>query len=221
MEPQVFRDRHDAGRQLAVALERFRADRPVVVGLPRGGVPVAAEVARALDAPLDVLIVRKVGAPSQPEFAIGAMGEGVVKLDQALIRRLGISFDDVHAVVARERLELDRRIRVYRAVRDPVDVTGRTVIVVDDGLATGLTARAAIEVLRRRRPSRVVFAAPVCAPDSAQRLADVADEVACLRQPGDFRAVGLWYRDFSPTSDAEVVALLEEASVATGSRAPR
>ncbi len=221
MEFQVFRDRHDAGRQLAVALERFRADRPVVLGLPRGGVPVAAEVARALDAPLDVLVVRKIGVPWQPEFAIGAMGEGVVKLDQALIRRMGISFDDVHEVVDRESRELERRIRVYRAVRAPIEVTDRPVIVVDDGLATGFTARAAIEVLRRHRPSRVVFAAPVCAPDSARRLAGVVDEVVCLRQPGDFRAVGRWYRDFSPTAEAEVVALLEEASAATGGRALR
>jgi predicted phosphoribosyltransferase len=208
----VFRDRADAGRLLASTLEGQRLERPVVLGMARGGVPVAAEVARRLAAPLDVLVVRKLGAPGQPEFAIGALAEGVTHIDESTVRMLGVPRDVLDRLVAAETAERERREVVYRKGRPPLDLAGRTVIVVDDGLATGASARAAIMSLRRRGPARIVFAAPVCAPESAAALRDVADAVVCVESPRDFRAVGHWYEDFSPTADAEVVTLLEEAA---------
>lgn len=213
-----FRDRVHAGQQLAAALARLGADQPIVLGLPRGGVPVAAEVARRLDAPLDVLLVRKIGAPAQPEFAVGAIADGVRFLDEGLIARLGIPTSAVERVVAVESGELARRQTLYRGARPPLPVRDRTVIVIDDGLATGATARAAIRSLRARGPARIVFAAPVGAPDSVARLRAEADEVICLLTPDDFRAVGMWYRDFSPTTDQEVIRLLDEAAARTGLR---
>lgn len=210
-EPR-FRDRGDAGERLAAVLQRLRPERPVVLGLPRGGIPVAAVVARRLEAPLDVLLVRKIGAPAQPEFAVGAVADGVQWLDEPTIRRLAIPMAAIERIVTAETEELERRQRTYRGARPPVDVRGRTAVVVDDGLATGATARAAIRSLRRRGPARIVFAVPVGAPDSLARLRAEADEVVCLVAPAEFRAVGMWYRDFSPTSDAEVIALLDEAA---------
>lgn len=207
-----YRDRYDAGRRLAEKLERFRPERPVVLALPRGGVVVGYEVAMALEAPLDVLVVRKLGAPGAEEFAIGAIAPDTTLLNRALIARLGIPVVYLDAVVEGERAELLRRERVYRDDRPMVDVRGRTVILTDDGLATGATAQAAVESLRRRGPGRIVFAAPVCSPDGADALRAVADEVICLDCPADFRAVGLWYADFAPTTDAEVNECLRAAN---------
>jgi putative phosphoribosyl transferase len=207
----IFRDRSDAGRRLAEALGRFRDQQPIVLGLPRGGVVVAAEIATALNAPLDVLVVRKLGTPGAEEFAIGAVAPGATLLNRELIVRFGIPRDYLMRIIGRETEELRRREEVYRNGSPPPDVRGRTVILVDDGLATGATAQAAIESLRRRQPRRVVFAAPVCSPEGAEALRRVADEVECLVCPQNLRAVGEWYEDFSATSDAEVIRCLGSA----------
>ena len=214
-----FADRRDAGRQLAKKLSGIRWEEPVVVGLPRGGVPVAAEVARVLDAQLDVLVVRKLGCPWQPELGMGAIGEAnVVVLNERLVEQLGLSTVDVEAVTERERAELERRVRRYRRDAAPVTVEGRTVVVVDDGIATGFTARAAIEILRRRGAKRVVVAVPVAPPGTAEELAEAADEVVVLEEPEAFFAIGQFYANFSQTSDEEVAACLAGAAlpIATG-----
>ena len=217
VEPAPFTDRTEAGRLLAAALESFRDARPVVLGMARGGVPVAAEVARHLHAPLDVLVVRKVGAPGHPEFAIGALTTGILRIDEVTVERLGVTRDEVDDIVTEETRELVRRQAAYRQDRPPVAVEGRTVIVVDDGLATGLSARVAVDAVRRMGPSRVVFAAPVCAPGAAERLGLCPEEVACMMVPDDFYAVGAYYKDFRQTGDAEVIALLADADRRLGS----
>jgi putative phosphoribosyl transferase len=206
-----FLDRADAGRKLAGALERFRSRSPVVLALPRGGVPVGLEVARALGAPLDVIDARKLGAPGQEELAVGAIAPGAVYVDRLLVRRLGVSAAYLEQIATAEGRELERRERLYRSGRPPLDVEGRVVILVDDGLATGATARAAVASLRQRRPVHVTLAVPVGAPETIARLREVADDLVCLETPPDFRAVSLAYRDFSPTSDAEVVSCLAAA----------
>ncbi len=207
-----FADRHDAGRRLAERLRALAADEPVVLALPRGGVPVAVEVARVLDAPLDVILVRKLGVPARPELAMGALGEdGVRVVDATLVERLGVSERALARVEARERAELERRARRYRGERTPIAITGRHVVIVDDGLATGATARAAILVARARGARRVVVAVPVAPPETVAALGDQADEVISLETPSAMVAVGAAYVDFSPTSDEEVVALLEGA----------
>lgn len=206
----MFRDRYDAGRRLAAALEQYRGDRPVILGLPRGGVVVGYEIARALAAPLDVLIVRKLGSPGAEEFAIGAVAPGATLLNRYLVAALGVSKEYLERVIARETDEMVRRERVYRGSRPAIPVEGRTVILVDDGLATGATAHAAVESLRRRNPKKIVFAAPVCSVDGAKALESVAGTVVCLERPQDFGAVGLWYQEFAPTTDAEVIACLRE-----------
>ena len=204
-----FRDRVDAGTQLARSLEHLRAEHPIVLGLPRGGVPVAACVAEFLDAPLDVVLVRKLGVPSQPELAMGAIGEqGVRVLNRDVIDAAAITPEEVDTVERREREELDRRARRYRGDRPPVPLEGRLVIVVDDGLATGSTARAAVEVVRAYGASRVVVAAPVAPPETVAALARVADEVVVVAQPARMWAIGAWYEDFAQTDDDEVVRLL-------------
>jgi putative phosphoribosyl transferase len=209
----LFADRRDAGRQLARRLGHLRSDTPVVL---RGGVPVAAEIAARLQAPLDVLIVRKLGCPWQPELGMGAIGEhGVRVLNHAVISRLKISAAELDAVSAREQAELARRVRAYRGTRAPIPVAGRVVIVVDDGLATGFTARAAIEVLRRQGAHRVVLAVPVAPPETVDELRDVADQVVCLQTPSMFLGIGAWYRDFRQTSDEEVQRLLTEVTAGT------
>jgi putative phosphoribosyl transferase len=206
-----FRDRADAGRQLAARLKNLGGEDVVVLGLPRGGVPVAAQVAAALGAPLDVIVVRKLGVPFQPEVAMGAIGEGGVTLwDADLISSLALSPDQVEAVRQKERRTLEARVQLFRAGRERQDLTGRTAVVVDDGIATGATASAACRVARALGAHRVVVAAPVGGPDAAQRVQG-ADEVICLTQPEDFRAVGGYYEDFGQTSEAEVVALLQDA----------
>jgi putative phosphoribosyl transferase len=210
---QRFRDRGEAGRLLGARLASLRGERPVVVGLPRGGVPVAFEVARALGAPLDVIVVRKLGVPSQPELGLGAIGEdGVRVLNDEVVRLAGVSGADIAAVEARERRELERRARLYRGDRSMVPLAGRTVIVVDDGIATGGTARAALEVARAHGAHRVVLAVPVAARESVVELSAVADDVVALETPWPFYAVGQWYVEFSQTSDDEVVRLLDDAN---------
>ncbi len=211
-----FKDRRDAGRRLAAELERFRDRQPLIAGMPRGGVPVAAEVARALDAPLDVAIVRKVGAPRNPEFAIGAVAEGGVRLlSGETARELGLTRGDVQALFAQADAELSEYVGRYRGAREPLDVEGRTVILVDDGLATGRSAHAALESLRARGAARLILAVPVGAPESVRALGAVADEVVCAEMPEQLWAVGYWYDQFAPTSDAEV-----EEALAQGGRRP-
>jgi putative phosphoribosyl transferase len=210
-----FRDRVDAGRRLAAALLPLRAEHPVVLGLPRGGVPVAAEVARALGAPLDVVLVRKLGLPRRHELAMGAIGEqGVRVLNGAVLRTSDVSAEDLTRVEQAERAELDRRSRRIRAHWPRVPLTGRTVILVDDGIATGSTARAACQVARALGAARVVLAAPVGAPDSVEALRQVADEVVCPETPRAFAAVGQWYDDFRPTTDEDVERLLSQSATA-------
>jgi len=209
----AFKDRRQAGENLAQLLERFREEHPVVVGMPRGGVPVAAEVALALDAPLDVAVVRKIGAPQNPEYAIGAVAEGGVHvLSSRAARALGLSDAHVQTLVARVADELAERGRRYRGGREPAVLSGRTVILVDDGLATGRSAHAAIRSVRGRGAARVILAVPVGAPDSVQALLGAVDEIVCAKTPEDLWAVGLWYEDFAPTSDEEVVMLMAQAA---------
>jgi putative phosphoribosyl transferase len=206
-----FRDRAGAGRQLATLLTAYanRAD-VVVLALPRGGVPVAFEIARSLHAPLDVFLVRKLGVPGHAELAMGAIATGGVRvLSHDLIDHLTITPEEVEQVTARERIELDRRDRMYRGTRPPVPLINRTVILVDDGLATGATMEAAILAVRQLQPARVVVAAPVGAAETCQRLRIIADEVVCASTPDFFQAVGLWYERFDQTSDEEVIELLQ------------
>jgi len=204
-----FADRAEAGRLLAGRLEHLREDRPVVLGLPRGGVPVAYEVARELGAPLDVIVVRKLGVPWLPELAMGAIGEGGSRVvDAETVRRAGVTDDALCEVERRESAELRRRAETYRAGRAAVPVAGRAVIVIDDGIATGATARAACLVAAARGVARVVVATPVLPRDLISPLSAVADEVVWLVAPEPMVAVGNWYHDFSQLTDAEVVELL-------------
>ncbi|MFL5496043.1 MAG: phosphoribosyltransferase [Gemmatimonadales bacterium] len=210
-----FRNRAEAGRHLAMKLGAYAGRNDVtVLALPRGGVPVAAEVARALDAPLDVFVVRKLGLPGHEEFAMGAVASGGVRLlDERVIGGLGITRAQVERVTAAERAELERRERRYRGDRPFPDLGGRTVILVDDGLATGSTMLAAVEALRREGPSRLVVAVPVSAVETCDAFRDIVDEIVCAVTPEPFRAVGLWYEDFSQTTDEEVHQLLARARV--------
>ena len=215
-----FRDRVDAGRTLAAELQRYADDPDVrVLALPRGGVPVGYEVARALHAPLDVFIVRKLGLPWHEELAMGAIASGgIVVLDEDLVRRAGVSGDELASVIASERRELERRERRYRGDRAPPDITGRTVILVDDGLATGASMRAAVAAVRQERPRRVVVAVPIASPETCEAFRREVDEAVCARTPERFEAVGLWYDDFRQTEDAEVHDLLEDARSWTTAR---
>ena len=212
-----FTDRHAAGTALAARLKEFaRRSDVVVLALPRGGVPVAYEVARALNAPLDVFVVRKLGVPGHEELAMGAIASGDVRvLNQDVIDWYRLSEADVNAVARLEKLELERRERLYRGGRSPVPIDGRVVILIDDGLATGSTMRAAVEAVRRLKPSRIVVAVPVGARETCNQLRQVADDAICLMMPASFSAVGQWYLDFSQTTDDEVTRLL--ASVGDGS----
>src|SRR3979490_2478319 len=210
MEPGFFHDRSEAGRLLAEKVGAY-ANRPdvLVLALPRGGVPVAYEVARALGAPLDVFVVRKLGVPGYEELAMGAVATGGVRvLNDQLVERLGIPEDMIDAVAARERQELARRERLYRGGRPPPDVRGRTVILVDDGLATGATMHAAIQALRQQNPACIVVAVPTASHETCEEMRARADDVICGITPEPFDAVGRWYRDFSQTTDEEVGFLL-------------
>lgn len=209
---QLFRDRVDAGKQLARKLGEYRNSAPIVIGLPRGGVPVAYEVARALGAPLDVWVVRKVGAPMQPELGIGAVAEGgEVYLNTEMIDAVGASEEEVARIVAVKRSEVAERSLRFRHGGSPPDLADRTVLLVDDGIATGGTVRAALRAIRRRHPARIVLATPVASVDVINDLRTEVDEIVCLRPREDLTAIGLWYEDFSATSDDEVVALLDKS----------
>ncbi|MFE3552953.1 phosphoribosyltransferase family protein [Streptomyces kronopolitis] len=213
----LFTDRADAGRRLAEALRHLEGDDPVVLGLPRGGVPVAFQVARALQAPLDVIVVRKLGVPSQRELAFGAIGEGGVRvISDDIVRRGRLDASDLASVEHAEAAELARQAERFRAGRQRLPLEGRTAIVVDDGVATGATAAAACEVVRAQGAARVVLAVPVAPPDAAERLRAALDEFVCLSTPFGFSAVGEWYRDFSQTPDDEVVSLLARAADGPG-----
>ena len=215
----IFEDRRDAGRQLADRVAELDLDDPVVLGLPRGGVPVAAEIADRLDVPLDVVVVRKVGAPHNPEYGIGAVGEGdVVVLNEGPMRQLGLDREDLQDRIEGEQDELLRRLARYRKGRDAVPLDERSVVVVDDGLATGVTATAAAQVLRARGVEHLVLAIPVGPPSNVQRVGTHYDDVVVLQTPDSFRAVGTWYRDFGQTSDDEVVDLLDRSPRVTGGR---
>ncbi|HVC14690.1 MAG TPA: phosphoribosyltransferase family protein [Acidimicrobiales bacterium] len=208
----MFVDRVDAGRQLAARLEHLRGSPVVVLGLPRGGVPVACEVATELGMPLDVIVVRKLGMPFQPELGMGAVGEGGVRvLNEEIVRMAGVSDREIAAVEARERVELDRRARRFRGDRPPVPLAGHTALVIDDGIATGSTARTACQVARAQGAARVVLAVPVAPPGWEARIGPDADEFVCLATPEMFFAIGQFYEDFSQTTDDEVVDCLERA----------
>jgi putative phosphoribosyl transferase len=207
-----FRDRVDAGRQLATRLETLDRDGLIALGLPRGGVVIASEVAAALGIPLDVIVVRKLGVPFQPELAMGAIGEdGIRVIDQRVVRAAGISERRIKTVEERERVELARRAQRFRGGRPRLDLSGATALILDDGIATGSTARAAVEVARKLGANCVVVAAPVTSAEAARTLSDVADQVVYLAAPPGFLAIGEFYADFSPTSDTEVVKLLESS----------
>jgi len=209
----IFRDRRDAGRYLASKLKKY-ANRPdvLVLALPRGGVPVAYEVSRALHVRLDIFLVRKLGVPGHEELAMGAIASGGVRvLNEQVVRGLEVSGEVIAAVSAAEELELARREQLYRGDRPPPDVRDQTIILIDDGLATGSTMRAAVAALRQREPARIVVAVPVGAAETCAEFHDEADEAICARTPEPFYAVGAWYADFSQTTDEEVRKLLEQA----------
>ncbi|HMA42659.1 MAG TPA: phosphoribosyltransferase family protein [Gemmatimonadales bacterium] len=209
---RVFPDRSAAGRELAGALLPLGLEDPIVLALPRGGVPVGYEVAHLMGAPLDVLVVRKVGAPDQPELAIGAVGAADVTVaDEQTMALVGVGPEVFTALARAEQAEVTRRDRMFREGQPPLDLRGRHAILVDDGLATGATMQAAVEVARRLGAAQVIVAVPVGAPEACERLAQRADRVVCLFQPDAFVAVGYWYRDFAQTDDAEVIRLLRLA----------
>lgn len=211
----LFRDREDAGQRLAKALVAFKGKPCVVLALPRGGVPVAAKVAAALEAPLDLLLVRKIGAPRQPELAIGAVIDGgtpIIVRDQELIRLTGTSAKQFDQLCAREIAEIERRRKFYFGGRPPPSLRGRVAIVIDDGLATGNTMRAALQAARLREPKALVMAIPVAPPGTLESFLGEADQIVCLALPEPFGSVGQFYQDFTQVSDADVVRLLSESA---------
>ncbi len=214
----LFRDRADAGEQLAEQLLHLRGQPVVVLGLPRGGVPVAAQVARVLGAPLDVIVVRKLGVPFQPELGMGAVGEdGVLVIDPEIVRQSGVSSDDLAAIEARERAEVEQRVDRYRGARQRVPLSGQIAVIIDDGIATGSTARAACQVARALGAARIVLAVPVASHGWEERIGHDADEMVCAATPSPFFAIGQFYDDFSQTSDAEVERCLSAATARTSS----
>jgi putative phosphoribosyl transferase len=212
-ELEPYRDRRHAGVDLARHLADVKGQDLVVLALPRGGVPVAFEVARALAAPLDVFVVRKLGLPGHPEFAMGAIASGGVRvLNDEVVRLYRIPQRAVEAIAQEQRTELERRERMYRRQRPPLDVGGRTVVLIDDGLATGSTMKAAVEAVRALGPARIIVAVPVGSPETCREFAAIADAIVCARAPEHFAAVGQWYDDFRQTTDDEVRELLEAAA---------
>ena len=219
-----FKNRVEAGRLLAKNLRKYRADQPVVLALPRGGVPVAAEIARALSAPLDLVIVRKIGAPWQPELAIGAIADAEppeIVRNEDIILELDVQQDAFAREAAEQQREIERRRKVYLNGRPPLPLTGRTAVVVDDGIATGATMRAALVAVRRRGAARVVLAVPVAPAATLEALRPLVDEIVCLATPDVFFAIGAHYADFHQVADGEVTALLAEAARQAESAAPR
>lgn len=211
----IFENRVEAGRMLAIELARKQYDDPVVLALPRGGVPVGAEVARALQAPLDLVLVRKIGVPYQPELALAAVVDGEhpeVVVNEDVRRHAGVSDREFERIKANEIHELERRREIYLQGRKRVSIEGRTVILIDDGIATGATVRAAILGLRRSKPRTLVLAVPVAPPDTVQQLHREVDDIVCLETPSFFQAIGRFYRDFQQTSDQEVIELLAQHS---------
>ena len=213
MEPRLFANRTEAGLRLAEELRYYRGRHDaIVIGLPRGGVVTAAAVAETLDLPLDVLVVRKLGTPGQEELAMGAIGPGGVRvLNEDVVRFCGITQQEIADVTARERLEVERREKLFRGNEPPLSLSAKNVIVVDDGLATGSTMAAAIDVIRRYKPKSIIAAVPVAPPDTAERLRLRVDEFVCIETPASFEAVGYWYVDFSQVEDGEVVRVLSRA----------
>lgn len=219
----LFRDRIDAGKQLAAALQRFSGRERVVLALPRGGVPVGAQVAQSLNAPLDLLLVRKIGAPHHRELAVGSVVDGgtpIIVRDRELLRLTGTGGHIFDELCARELAEIERRRKYYLGGRGPVPVTGRIAILVDDGLATGNTMRAALQAARLRRPSELVMAVPVAPPGTIAQFRGMVDAMVCLAAPDPFGSVGQFYADFSPTSDGEVIALLKRFAPAASGEPP-
>jgi putative phosphoribosyl transferase len=216
-----FKDRADAGRQLAKALEKYRNRKPVILALPRGGVPVAAEIAAAFNAPLDLVLVRKIGVPLEPELAMGAVVDGgapIIVRNDDVIRMAGVNDADFKAICDSELAEIERRHQRYIGTRKRIDVAGRTVIVVDDGIATGATTRAALQATRMRNPKRLVLAVPVAPAETVAALRREADDVICLEDHELFGAIGFYYRDFNQVPDEEVIGLLEQSAVRDRSR---
>lgn len=206
---ESFQDRRDAGQELAERLRPLADEHPVVVALPRGGIPVATEIATALEAPLEILVVRKLGAPHNPEYGIGAVAEeGTLVVDAEAVAGLGLNGGKLESIIAGEVAELRRRVAAYRGDRPRLEMKGRTVIVVDDGIATGVTDTAALRAVRKLEPRRIVLAVPVSSHDALARLEDEADEVVCLRPSELLRGVGGWYEDFSQVPDEDVIAAL-------------
>lgn len=210
----IFEDRKDAGKKLGSALmSHVENENCLILALPRGGVPVAYEAARELGVPMDILLVRKLGVPGQEELAMGAIASGGIQvLNKGLINMLGIPEESIDTVAKREDQEMKRRERIYRGNNPALEIKGKTVIIVDDGLATGATMRAAAEALRARNPGKIIVAAPVASPDTCEALNVVADEVVCLQTPQPFSSVGQWYKNFDQTSDEEVTELLNKSN---------
>lgn len=208
----MFTDRQVAGRLLAQHVLKLHPQSPIVLALPRGGVPVAYEIAHALKAPLDVLVVRKIGTPWNPELGIGAIAPGIKIINDDLVRRLGVSQAEIDRITEAEQMEMERRIQRYRGGTRFPDVQNKTVILVDDGLATGITAKAAIAAIRQFHPKKLILAVPVGAPDTIDMLKSSVDELLCLETPPDFGAVGYWYRHFHPVADEEVLDYLNRTA---------
>ena len=211
-EKRIFRDRREAGRLLAERLSAYRDKKPIVLALPRGGVEVGYEIARALGAPLDVVVARKLGVPGQPELAMGAIGpSGTYVLNEDIVGWLDISEDELEQIASRESREMGRRVRLFRSDRPEAMLKGKTVILVDDGIATGMTVRAAIEYLHQQEPGHLVLAVPVCAAGTAEALRSEVDDLVSLKTPLELLAIGYWYEDFEQVSDEEVVELLKRS----------
>lgn len=208
-----FEDRKEAGRRLGESLRKYKFEKPIILAIPRGGVLVGYEVAKALDAPFDVIISRKIGVPYQPELGMGAVAEGNIEiLDKKLIKSLRIPKNLINEIIIRERAEIDRRKKLYRGNKPMINMENKVVILVDDGLATGVSAKAAITRIKKLRPKKIIFASPVCAQDSLKSMKHYVDEIFCISTPSGFDSVGKWYTNFEQVTDEEVKSLLKESS---------